>query len=1111
MGFRRITSVLVAVCSMAIGAVAVPPVADAAEPGSGTLGPSTTSVSWRGPHAVASAGRCSGSAPTGPVVCDRFELDLELPSGYWRSSQEGLRFRITWTDPSDSFRLCVTSPRGTQVCEGEAAVVAGRVGAREYFLPHAESGTYQVLVAYEEVADSGYDGIATIVRDPVVGPRFLPPVSFAPEPIRFGPSTVVTAHFLGTEPMTTLEHPMQSVASGALDADRVFVDWPLGSTSQIGQLARSEDGGDSFRLLFDIDGCPERSRPNCGTSGGGDTDVDVNPVNGNLYFTDLESLGNVAFASSTDHGDTFPPARQAAVSNPLTAIDRQWVAGARPGITTVDDGDPLTAPLEVEAFMSYEVGLMSKVIQGIDASGRPIPQPRPQIPDTSGRTGPLRVDSTGGPGDGWLYQPVGDPDNGRYSVATVHASNYRTPVGETGGWQVNVVGATTGTIPLFSWLALDREGNAYTVWVQEPGSAAEDRGWRVQYSFSDLSNPANHPATGRPGSVWSEPVDISPPGIGSTIFPQVIAGDGGRIAIAYVGTTDHVGDPQEAPPSTRWNVYGSVITDGLARSGAVPVRTGVVGHRTMHTGSICWGGAGCEAGVPEDPTGVSGGGDRSLADMIDVGFDAMGRVAVVYGDNHSSFAYLNPGLREKPFPHFAKQVSGPPLLEGVGDVQVTEPAGGTDASGDATWPNRADGVYLPALDILGASLTLEGSELVARIPLKDASPSGMARDLQAYSDSYPTIPSPRRLQYVLRFMSDDEIYHLSMEHLRDGDRRFFGGRLDQNDRLVTSDAYAFTNGAGYHTDGVQVTGSIQGNTLVIHAPAAGWGPASGTRLFSVTAFAMGGPLEADESTIEDIMRTVDASAPFDTTLASRVTASPTATRSTGTTSSPTASSSGGSGTAPDGTPTDDPEVAAVALSLADATDRPGRVRTVTATAFDVSGEPVVGAGLTWASAGVGAMTSTEAVTDRRGSATALVYSDAPGDQTVTVAAECGGSSCADTVVVHWGPDRCDVFGTDGNDFIEIATRGEVVCAFGGADVVVGGAGDDALVGGAGSDRLFGGGGDDRLWGRVGTDELRGGSGRDRLIGGRGADVIFGGPGIDTCRDAHGDRMRSCRG
>jgi hypothetical protein len=67
--------------------------------------------------------------------------------------------------------------------------------------------------------------------------------------------------------------------------------------------------------------------------------------------------------------------------------------------------------------------------------------------------------------------------------------------------------------------------------------------------------------------------------------------------------------------------------------------------------------------------------------------------------------------------------------------------------------------------------------------------------------------------------------------------------------------------------GFAVTGQLQGTTLTLQTSAAAVGLSGGGTLYSVTAFAMAGPLEAEELTAAYTMRTVDASPPFDKSVA----------------------------------------------------------------------------------------------------------------------------------------------------------------------------------------------------------------------------------------------------
>src|SRR5205085_8002859 len=211
---------------------------------------------------------------------------------------------------------------------------------------------------------------------------------------------VVSAQFLGAEPQTTMERTNSPWAPpgnpGGISDNRVFVDWPLSSRSNIGQLSRSTDGGDSFRLLVDQT-CAPRSRPNCATGGGGDTDSDVNLANGDVFFADQEVLANEASATSTSHGDSF--LLQSPIGGSATATDREWLAA------TDDSQKVAGVGPNIESFFSYHVPPSAFVHAIPDTTHVPLPQTGPQLIDV-GQSGQPKVDNNPtSPGHGWIYYP----------------------------------------------------------------------------------------------------------------------------------------------------------------------------------------------------------------------------------------------------------------------------------------------------------------------------------------------------------------------------------------------------------------------------------------------------------------------------------------------------------------------------------------------------------------------------------------------------------------------------------------------------------------------------------------------------------------------------------
>lgn len=101
----------------------------------------------------------------------------------------------------------------------------------------------------------------------------------------------------------------------------------------------------------------------------------------------------------------------------------------------------------------------------------------------------------------------------------------------------------TGADPVVS---VDAEGTVYYVFT-----AAEDSHVYLVTSIDQ-------------GATWGEPVDITPPGITAVHLPTIVAGDAGRLAMAWVGTDDPEGfevDVEDEDANATWHGYLSVITE----------------------------------------------------------------------------------------------------------------------------------------------------------------------------------------------------------------------------------------------------------------------------------------------------------------------------------------------------------------------------------------------------------------------------------------------------------------------------------------------------------------------------------------------------------------------
>jgi hypothetical protein len=180
---------------------------------------------------------------------------------------------------------------------------------------------------------------------------------------------------------------------------------------------------------------------------------------------------------------------------------------------------------------------------------------------------------------------------------------------------VDVGGATTTNNGL-NW-------NSYTI----PQSVAPGRGFdpsvaitpdnTVYEAWADGGN--NHPLVARlapGGSTWDRVTDlastVSPPIVAST-FQSAVAGDNGRLAVAFLGTTVGSGSPFDNGYHGVWDLYVSYSYDGgvtwsTVKASADPVQRGCIWD--LGGSNVC----------------------RNLLDFMDANVTPDGRVVVGYAD-----------------------------------------------------------------------------------------------------------------------------------------------------------------------------------------------------------------------------------------------------------------------------------------------------------------------------------------------------------------------------------------------------------------------------------------------------------------------------------------------
>jgi hypothetical protein len=509
----------------------------------------------------------------------------------------------------------------------------------------------------------------------------------------FGQPTIAGINGVGFEAALRLDPSNSS---------RMYESVPGSLSSDTSWVWGSADSGKTWKWV-------PASAPQTGKystcAGGGDTELAVDST-GSLYFNDL-TLANFSVSRSDDHGRTVTCNNTGV---PDTVVDRQWYA---------IDGDPKNGGSIY--LTNDEIG--------------------PGAPDCPGSTGnnvlvmyrsPVAlgpVSSAGiqfGPANkvsGVNTCNEGIMGNNEVSPVATRKSNTGTPLA-TPVKHVYVIhddasfskiligrcypvsvtedpsGLNCADLPVadlgdptkvrtggnFPTMAIDRAGNLYAVWAQAPIDAAGIIGDTVlKYSFSTDE-----------GDHWSKPVTV-PTGLKNNVMPWIVAGDDGRIDIAFYGTSAPVDRVNFGPQGCTsggpdavdgfWSIYLTQSLNAHASTVAFSKPVDASGH-PIHHGSI------------QTVIGHQCG-DRTLGDFFQLRLGPNGEAQTSFGDSNNIDAVFAPHAMyvrqiDGPGLYANRTVTGPAIQMGT----VSDPPGdGTYDAGGLSSPN------MPNLDIVGSTLT----------------------------------------------------------------------------------------------------------------------------------------------------------------------------------------------------------------------------------------------------------------------------------------------------------------------------------------------------------------------------------------------------------------------
>lgn len=391
----------------------------------------------------------------------------------------------------------------------------------------------------------------------------------------------------------------------AIDSEgRIFISAPSGVPSN-SPLFISEDGGATFT----------RVEPNVGPLGGGDTSIAIGPDD-TVYITDLW-VGSSTMLVSNDHGKTW---WNSPVASPVPYYDREW--------NTVD-----SKGVAYHLGRTFTPGVAAWVSKSIDGGKTWIHAGNPwnsALPD----------DANKGRQDGPFFTNPGTDAIGVVYSCAQDAVCISTSEDEGMTWAPVVVAQGAGSPRnIFPAGAADLDGNWYVAYAER----AEESTQVFLVSSAD-------------GKTWGEPVQVTS-GPGVRLFPWMVAGDGGRVAVTWYGT-DATGDNNDAEDmkDAQWDVFVAYADD--ATSAAPEFRIEKATPEPIKEGTVSTGGLGGEA-------------DRSLGDFFSIALDPQGRVHLAYVKS----------LDGKTTLVHAKQLGGEPLYASPRGPSTEEPTGAARATG----------------------------------------------------------------------------------------------------------------------------------------------------------------------------------------------------------------------------------------------------------------------------------------------------------------------------------------------------------------------------------------------------------------------------------------------
>lgn len=529
-----------------IGVAAALSTAQAATPGSGTVGPAkktltyTTQIQAGSPFGIAGIeGVACPPASEDPAdaVCDHFTLKVDVAESYWKTHHGGVNVVV----PSSFYGYAYTP-------EGRLAAAADWTGdARTMTIPDA-SGTYEIRLApYVAFGSSDVkvsfvglpgadvklkgDGFSAyhgkvVTRQPKTKPQNTP-IAYRGEKLAFRSTYVGRG---AAEPTMGVDKKGNAYfVAAAFDA---LPQTPANKNEPRTVILRSSDQNRSWQSVQPplVPGTPTDGHPLTM-----DPYVYVDPELGRVFNIDLTLAGSY-LSYSDDQGKTWQ--KGAAISG-FGANDHQTLfTGKLPlGLVSADPAFPKAVYYCVNQIDG------SWCARSLDGGRTFQNTGSPAYPAADAEA------SNGVPFCGGLHGHGVTDSTGRIFLPRGFCGSPELAVSSDGGttWTRSSVineGVNIGAQGVQSSLAVDSKDNLYYVWY--------DNTHKLPY----LTVSKNH------GQTWSPPRMIAPPGVQAVDFPTIDAGTPGRVAITFPGTLSK----DEGDITRPWFSWVVESTDALSQN-----------------------------------------------------------------------------------------------------------------------------------------------------------------------------------------------------------------------------------------------------------------------------------------------------------------------------------------------------------------------------------------------------------------------------------------------------------------------------------------------------------------------------------------------------------------